>query len=85
MAIAVAQARRSDIPENVGTGTTAITTAITLKMARRLDGFWGQVDRRINQRILRLLPEGSILDVGCGFGKLDRVPSPPGETPSVST
>jgi len=40
------------------------------EMARRLDGFWGQVDRRINERILRLLPEGSILDVGCGFGSL---------------
>jgi len=39
-------------------------------MARRLDGFWGQVDRRINERILRLLPEGSVLDVGCGFGSL---------------
>ena len=40
------------------------------EMASRLDGFWGQVDRRINERILRLLPEGSILDVGCGFGSL---------------
>ena len=40
------------------------------EMARRLDGFWGQVDRRINERILRLLPEGAVLDVGCGFGSL---------------
>jgi SAM-dependent methyltransferase len=44
--------------------------AYSPEMARRLDGFWGQVDRRINERILRLLPEGSVLDVGCGFGSL---------------
>ena len=38
-------------------------------MAARLDGFYGRVDERLNARIARWV-EGSVLDVGCGFGQL---------------
>jgi ubiquinone/menaquinone biosynthesis C-methylase UbiE len=39
-------------------------------MARRLDGFYGRVDERLNARIARWIEGESVLDVGCGFGQL---------------
>ena len=39
-------------------------------MARRLDGFYGKVDERLNARIAKWIAGKSVLDVGCGFGQL---------------
>ena len=40
------------------------------EMAERLDGFYGQVDKRINASIDSYVVGESVLDVGCGFGSL---------------
>lgn len=42
----------------------------TPEMARRLDGFYGRVDDRLNERIARCVVGESVLDIGCGFGGL---------------
>lgn len=42
----------------------------TPEMARRLDGFYGRVDERLNSRIAKWIAGDSVLDVGCGFGQL---------------
>lgn len=42
----------------------------TPEMARRLDGFYGRVDGRLNERIARSVVGESVLDIGCGFGSL---------------
>lgn len=42
----------------------------TPEMARRLDGFYGRVDGRLNERIAQCVVGQSVLDVGCGFGGL---------------
>ncbi len=42
----------------------------TPEMARRLDGFYGRVDERLNERIAACVVGESVLDVGCGFGGL---------------
>jgi SAM-dependent methyltransferase len=39
-------------------------------MAQRLDGFYGRVDGRLNERIARNVVGKSVLDIGCGFGSL---------------
>jgi ubiquinone/menaquinone biosynthesis C-methylase UbiE len=39
-------------------------------MAKRLDGFYGRVDERLNRRIAECISGDSVLDVGCGFGQL---------------
>ena len=39
-------------------------------MVRRLDGFYGRVDERLNARIAKWIAGRSVLDVGCGFGQL---------------
>lgn len=39
-------------------------------MAQRLDGFYGRVDARLNERVARCVAGESVLDVGCGFGGL---------------
>jgi len=39
-------------------------------MAKRLDGFYGEVDERLNRRIAERVVGKSVLDVGCGFGQL---------------
>jgi SAM-dependent methyltransferase len=39
-------------------------------MAKRLDGFYGEVDERLNRRIAEWVVGKSVLDVGCGFGQL---------------
>lgn len=39
-------------------------------LARRLGGFYGRVDARLNARIARWVSGHSVLDVGCGFGPL---------------
>ncbi len=40
------------------------------EMIRRLDGFFGAVDARMNERIEGWIAGKSVLDVGCGFGQL---------------
>ena len=40
------------------------------EMAQRLDGFFGRVDERLNERIAEHVLGRSVLDVGCGFGSL---------------
>jgi SAM-dependent methyltransferase len=40
------------------------------ELARRLEGFYGRVDERLNARIARCVSGKSVLDVGCGFGPL---------------
>ncbi len=40
------------------------------EMARRLDGFYGRVDERLNARIAAQVVGNSVLDIGCGFGGL---------------
>jgi SAM-dependent methyltransferase len=37
---------------------------------RRLEGFWGAVDRRHNAEILKRIAGGPVLDLGCGYGTL---------------
>ena len=39
-------------------------------MAERLDGFFGRVDDRMNERIGRHVVGPKVLDIGCGFGQL---------------
>lgn len=40
-------------------------------LIRRLDGAWGRVDEWLNREIAARLPEdGSVLELGCGFGSL---------------
>jgi SAM-dependent methyltransferase len=39
---------------------------------RRLDGFWGLVDRRHNAELVARVRQGPVLDVGCGYGTLTR-------------
>ena len=39
-------------------------------MIERLDGFFGAVDRTINQRIGSQIRGRKVLDIGCGFGSL---------------
>jgi SAM-dependent methyltransferase len=39
-------------------------------MIRRLDGFFGDVDQQMNERIARHVVGSSVLDIGCGFGNL---------------
>jgi ubiquinone/menaquinone biosynthesis C-methylase UbiE len=39
---------------------------------RRLDGFWGQIDRRHNAELVACVRQGPVLDVGCGYGTLTR-------------
>ncbi|HKY38356.1 MAG TPA: class I SAM-dependent methyltransferase [Polyangiaceae bacterium] len=40
------------------------------EMAQRLDGFYGRVDERLNERIAERAVGESVLDIGCGFGSL---------------
>ncbi|MDF3067921.1 MAG: hypothetical protein K0R38_3522 [Polyangiaceae bacterium] len=42
----------------------------TPEMAARLDGFYGRVDERLNERVARSVVGESVLDIGCGFGSL---------------
>lgn len=42
----------------------------TPQMAMRLDGFYGRVDERLNERVARHVAGESVLDIGCGFGAL---------------
>ena len=42
----------------------------TPNMIRRLDGFYGRVDSRMNERIEHWALGGKVLDIGCGFGQL---------------
>jgi SAM-dependent methyltransferase len=39
-------------------------------MIARLDGFYGRVDARMNQRIAGWVAGERVLDIGCGFGQL---------------
>lgn len=39
-----------------------------LDMLRRLDGFYGRVDARMNKRIAHWVVGKKVLDIGCGFG-----------------
>jgi 2-polyprenyl-3-methyl-5-hydroxy-6-metoxy-1,4-benzoquinol methylase len=40
------------------------------EMMKRLNQFYGRVDGRMNDRIMRWVSGESVLDVGCGFGPL---------------
>ena len=42
----------------------------TTTMIRRLDGFFGKVDERMNQRIAAWVYGERVLEIGCGFGQL---------------
>jgi len=39
-------------------------------MICRLDGFYGQVDSRMNERIAHWVIGRKVLEIGCGFGEL---------------
>ncbi len=40
------------------------------EMVSRLDGFYGRVDARMNERLAQWVSGVKVLDIGCGFGQL---------------
>ena len=42
----------------------------SVEMAKRLDGFYGRVDSRMNSIIAQWVSGETVLDIGCGFGPL---------------